>query len=179
MNIRNGSKLALLFVLLFTSGMGYGVSREKIPPPIISQRVVQDPIMYPAAEIDLLTPPPMVPQVASAYLDDDELVQVLIYSNWPKYLYPQVRGIAYCEASVWVSPTEQRLDPGANTGDGGLALGLMSIRIDYHPDLVARYNLTNAVDNLNAGFDIYTESGNTFQVGWPRTSNMDCIGKAP
>lgn len=95
-----------------------------------------------------------IPVAAEAPLLPDTLAELLAESPWPESEWATVAAIAGCESSH---------DPSA-VGDGGLALGLMQIRVDYHPGKAARYDLLDPSDNLEASWEVYVQAGYSY---WP------------
>ncbi len=86
--------------------------------------------------------------VSAAALRPADVLALLSSTSWPEAMHPWVLAIATCESG---------LEPGQARGDGGLAWGLLSIRVDVHPHLAARFDLLDARDNLEAGWVVYIE----------------------
>lgn len=78
----------------------------------------------------------------------------LTRSSWPAHLHHDLEVIAACES---------RLDA-LQIGDGGRAFGWLQIRVDYHAELAARYELLDGPQNLEAGWAVYRAAGGSF---WP------------
>jgi len=76
----------------------------------------------------------------------------LVRSQWPPELWPRVVEIARCESQ----------HDNLAIGDGGLALGLMQVRIDAHPDLAATHDLWSYDGSLAASWIIYLRAGRSF-----------------
>jgi soluble lytic murein transglycosylase-like protein len=86
-----------------------------------------------------------------AYLAD------LIERTWPAHRHSEVLSVVQCESSGDASAV----------GDGGWAIGLMQIRIDYWPHLASAYDLTDAEQNLRAGRQAFVEWQQMFnESGW-------------
>lgn len=80
------------------------------------------------------------------------IYDALARSSWPAYLWDKVVDIARCESTY---------NPG-EVGDSGRALGLLQIRSDWHPDIVADYNVLTIDGALAGAWLVYTRAGNSF-----------------
>jgi soluble lytic murein transglycosylase-like protein len=81
----------------------------------------------------------------------------LIERTWPAHRHSEVLSVVQCESSGDASAV----------GDGGWAIGLMQIRIDYWPHLASAYDLTDAEQNLRAGRQAFVEWQQMFnESGW-------------
>lgn len=70
----------------------------------------------------------------------------LALSTWPSEEWTRVERI--------VGSCENRTYDPALHGDYGLAVGYLQIRKDWHPELAARYDLEDPLQNLNAGYEL-------------------------
>lgn len=134
------------------------VSREAPPPVVWSGRITEaeDPpeVVVAAVEVVLERPPAPVPPSAPAMLARPPVASVALIpameqAGWPSELHGALLWIIQCES-------------GGNAhalGDRGRAYGLMQIRADMHPGLVARYDLWDPVGNLAAARELYLASG--------------------
>lgn len=110
------------------------------PAPVAIALTVATPVATPvAAVVQPLTPSTKVQAIYAA----------LARSSWPSHLWDKVVQIAGCESSY--DPDE--------IGDSGRALGLLQIRSDAHPDLVANYAVMTLAGNLEAAWLVYLRKG--------------------
>jgi hypothetical protein len=85
-----------------------------------------------------------------------ELYQALARSAWPREFWPQVVGIAQCEAR-WGSGVDA-----AAEGDSGRALGALQIRVDAHRELARQFDLLTIDGALGAAWVVFQRSGYSF-----------------
>lgn len=133
------------------------ISREA-PPIVYAARITEpDPEPYvreAAREVVVEAPAPAAAPIAPAMLSRPPVASVALLpaierAGWPPELHPALLWIIICES-------------GGNAlalGDHGRAYGLMQIRADMHPGLVARYDLWDPVGNLMAARELYLASG--------------------
>lgn len=121
------------------------------------------------------TSPEIVPvQAEEVWITAAQFSEYLEQSNWPAELYRGITNVASCESGR-LNPVTQSYEYRVNAiGDHGLAFGLGQVRIDYHPDKAQRYNLHDALQNLNASYEIYIEAGNSFL---PWSCSSEYIGR--
>ncbi len=86
-------------------------------------------------------------------------------TGFPQHLWSRLWVISSrCEAiatqSPEIGPPRAAVDVFA-IGDNGLAIGAMQIRVDYHPEQAAKYNLLSLEENLLAAYEVYAEVGNS------------------
>lgn len=106
----------------------------------------------PEPEAHQLSVPPA--EVSAPILPPVTLADLLSDTSWPESEWSTVDAIAFCES---------RYIPSA-VGDDGLALGLMQIRVDYHPRKADRYDLLDPTQNLEAAHQVWIEAGRSY---WP------------
>lgn len=110
------------------------------PTPVTVASTVATPVATPVAAV-------VQPLTASGRVQ--AIYAALARSSWPSYLWDKVVEIAGCESSY--DPNE--------IGDSGRALGLLQIRSDAHPDLVANYAVMTLAGNLEAAWLVYLRKG--------------------
>ena len=97
----------------------------------------------------MLYPEWMLP--AALATPEQRVRELLKRSPWPYWLHAQALAVIGCESTY---------NPNA-VGDDGLALGLLQIRIDWHPR-IARMDLLDPHENLIAGYIIYLQAGGSW-----------------
>lgn len=93
----------------------------------------------------------------AAVLTEEEMRAVLARTSWPPAWHGRVLAIARCESGLEVR--QQR-------GDGGLAWGLLSIRVDVHTHLTPVFDVLTAWGNLEAGWRVFSEREAIGWSGW-------------
>lgn len=140
------------------------------PSPVaIAATAATSPIAY---HPDLTTAPtvPATPAAAArAYLTTAEVEIAVSASPWGQLdVAGQARivRIMQCEAPAYdESGAVIGVDPSL-IGDQGRAYGPLQIRADFHPGLIARYNVFELGDALRAGWELFTAPGG----GWSQWS---------
>ncbi len=116
---------------------------------------------------------PVIPS-AGVWITRAQLQEYLTQSDWPDTLHTRFINVASCESGQYDYVSESYIYKVNAIGDGGLAYGLGQVRIDYHPEKAARYDLHDALQNLNASYEIYLEAGNSFL---PWSCSSEFIGR--
>jgi len=137
------SLLACLAALLAAAPAAARTSPEPFTDPACSPVTMET---MPLEELLMLDPAWMLPSTP-----EERVREYLKRSPWPRWLHAQALAVIACESTF---------NPNA-IGDDGLALGLLQIRTDYHPQL-ALMDLLDPQQNLLAGYVIYLEAGRSW-----------------
>ena len=95
----------------------------------------------------------------AAQLEATYPIEAAIIKTFPLSAWEEARCIQWEEAKA---------NPGA-IGDNGLAIGLFQIRVDAHPEYDPE-RLLEIGYNVQAAYEIWKASGQTFQKDWIRAS---------
>lgn len=150
----------------------------ELDPEQEAERIHQAQALLLSIEEEPEPEPTITVEVASEVYEDVwitsvELQAYLDQSDWPEVLHQSFTNIVSCESGVYDPITGDYIFNVNARGDYGLAWGLGQIRIDAHPEKVQRYNLLQALPNLNASYLIYEEAGSSF---WPWSCSPNYIG---
>lgn len=119
------------------------------------------------ASAQLSSPRPSARLPPPRYATLREFAVDLDLSTWPTTLRPRALAEAVCESGVDLDGdgTKDHIDL-LTPGDHGESRGPMKIYRPSHPDLVAKYDLDDLRDNLDAGYEAYEQARVMFGNGW-------------
>jgi len=88
-----------------------------------------------------------------------EAVAASPWGSLSVYSQERIIRIMTCEAPAYDDAGEVIGVDASLVGDHGLAYGPLQIRVDYHPDLIARYDVFDLDQALQAGWEIFEAGG--------------------
>lgn len=128
--------------------------REPIVQPL--SRLTATPTPEPVVHAAVIAVPP-----PSRYATLGEVNVALAQTPWPAELWPRVVAIAICEAGI-DSDRDGRYDQVDTQaiGAGGRYIGALQIGADHR--FSRPYDLHRLIDNLAAGYELWTSAGGSF-----------------